>query len=229
MNFIIISVGNEILSGDIVNTNATYMAKKLSQRGHRIIRIIVVPDVIEDIAEEVRNASKKADFVLVTGGLGVTHDDVTAEGVTKALNKKLVLNEEVAKMVREVSSNEEAIRKIASLPEGCEVIENDVGVAPGFVIENVAVMPGVPAEMENTFEKLIKRFGEKDYYEDTLEVEGHEEKILNKLNLVVEEFKDVQIGSYPKSGYVVIKFSGRSGKEVEKAKKRLMELLSISE
>lgn len=226
MNFIIISVGNEILSGDIVNTNAAYMAKKLSQKGHKISRIIVVPDVVDEISEEVRNASKKADFVLVTGGLGATHDDVTAEGVAKALNRKLVLNEEVAEMIRKLSSNEEAIKKVASLPEGCEIIENDVGVAPGFVVENVAVMPGVPAEMENVFGKLIERFGEKDYFEDTLKVEGYEEKILNKLNSVVNEFKDVQIGSYPKTGYVIIKFSGRSKEEVEKAKKKLVKLLN---
>ncbi|RLI78944.1 competence/damage-inducible protein A [Archaeoglobales archaeon] len=225
MNFIIISVGNEILSGDIVNTNAAYMAKMLSQKGHKVSRIIVVPDVIDEIAEEVKNASKKADFVLVTGGLGATHDDVTAEGVAKALNRKLVLNEYVAEMIRQLSSNEEAIKKVASLPEGCEIIENDVGVAPGFVVENVAVMPGVPAEMENVFGKLIERFGERDYFEETLKVEGYEERILNKLNLVVNKFKDVQIGSYPKPGYVVIKFSGGSKEEVERAKNKLAELL----
>ncbi len=227
MDFIIISVGNELLSGDVVNTNAAYMARRLSRRGHKINRIIVVPDVVDEIAEEVRNASKKSDFVLVTGGLGATHDDVTAEGVAKAFNKKLVVFEEVANKIRAFSSNEVAIKKVASLPEGCEIIENDVGVAPGFVIENVAVMPGVPAEMKDVFEKLLERFGEENYFEDSLIVEGHEEKILNLLNTVVKEFKNVQIGSYPKSGYVLIKFSGRDKNDVKKAKKRLEELLSI--
>ena len=225
MDFIIISVGNELLSGDVVNTNASYMAKKLTNKGHKVKRIIVVPDVVDEIAEEVRNASKKADFVLVTGGLGATHDDVTTEGVAKAFNKKLVVNKHVADKIRGLSSNEAVILKVASLPENCEVIDNDVGVAPGFVVENVAVMPGVPAEMENIFEKLIERFGEEQHFEDTLKVEGHEGRILNKLNEVVNEFKNVQIGSYPKGGYVLIKFSGENKDEVMNAKKKLEKLI----
>ncbi len=227
MEFIIVSVGNEILSGDISNTNATYMARRLTRKGHRVIRIITVPDIIDDIAEEVDRARKKADFVLVTGGLGATHDDVTTEGIAKALGRKLVLYEDVFEKLKRKypNANEEALKKVCTFPEGSEVIDNDVGVAPGYVVENVAVMPGVPAEMEDVFEKILPRFGEKEYYETTLNVEGYEEKILDQLNRVVEEFKDVQIGSYPKPGYVIIKFSGKDRERVEKAKKRLEELL----
>ncbi len=227
MEFIIVSVGNEILSGDISNTNATYMARRLTRKGHRVIRIITVPDIIKDIAEEVDRARKMADFVLVTGGLGATHDDVTTEGIAKALGRKLVLYEDVFEKLRRKypNANEEALKKVCTFPEGSEVIDNDVGVAPGYVVENVAVMPGVPAEMEDVFEKILPRFGEKEYYETTLNVEGYEEKILDQLNRVVEEFKDVQIGSYPKPGYVIIKFSGKSKDRVEKAKERLKELL----
>lgn len=225
MDFIIISVGNELLSGDITNTNATHMAKRLTQSGHKVIRIITVPDIVDDIAEEVARARQKADFVLVTGGLGVTHDDVTAEGVAKALGKKLVLNEEALSLLKTKMSNEEAMKKVATLPEGSEVIENNVGAAPGFVVENVAVMPGVPAEMEDIFEKLLARFGVNEYFEDRVKVDGFEDRILDELNRVVEEFSDVEIGSYPKSDHVIIKFSGKDRKRVEEAKKRLMELL----
>ncbi len=227
MKFTIVSVGNEILSGDISNTNATYMARRLTQKGHKVIRIITVPDIVEDIAEEVDRARKKSDFVLVTGGLGATHDDVTTEGIAKALGRKLVLYEDVFEKLRQKypDANEEALRKVCTFPEGSEVIDNDVGVAPGYVVENVAVMPGVPAEMEDVFEKILPRFGEREYYETTLRVEGYEERILDQLNRVVEEFKDVQIGSYPKPGYVIIKFSGRSRGRVEEAKRRLEGLL----
>ncbi len=229
MEFIIVSVGNEILSGDISNTNATYIARRLTQKGHRVIRIITVPDIIKDIAEEVDRARKKADFVLVTGGLGATHDDVTTEGISKALDRRLVLYEDVFEKLKRKypNANEEALKKVCTFPEGSEVIDNDVGVAPGYVVENVAVMPGVPAEMEDVFEKILPRFGEKEYYETTLNVEGYEERILDQLNRVVEEFKDVQIGSYPKPGYVIIKFSGKDRERVEKAKERLKELLKI--
>ncbi len=227
MEFIIVSVGNEILSGDISNTNATYMARRLTQKGHRVIRIITVPDIIDDIAEEVDRARRKADFVLVTGGLGATHDDVTTEGIAKAVNRRLVLYEDVFEKLRQKypNANQEALKKVCTFPEGSEVIDNDVGVAPGYVIENIAVMPGVPAEMEDVFEKILPRFGEKEYYETTLKVEGYEEKILNQLNKVVDEFGDVQIGSYPKPGYVIIKFSGKDKERVEEAKRRLEELL----
>ncbi len=229
MEFVIVSVGNEILSGDISNTNATYMARRLTHKGHRVIRIITVPDDVNDIADEVGRAMKLGDFVLVTGGLGATHDDVTTEGIAKALGRRLVLYEDVFERLRRKypDANEKALKKVCTFPEGSEVIENDVGVAPGYVVENVAVMPGVPAEMEDVFEKILPRFGEQEYHEATLRVEGYEERILDKLNKVVEEFRDVQIGSYPKPGYVIIKFSGRDRDRVEGAKRRLEELLGM--
>ncbi len=230
MEFIIVSVGNEILSGDISNTNATYIARRLTHKGHRVIRIIVVPDEIDEIAEEIDRARRRADFVLVTGGLGATHDDVTTEGVAKALGRKLVLYGDVFEELKRKfpDANEEALKKVCTFPEGSEVVENDVGVAPGYVVENVAVMPGVPAEMEDIFEKILPKFGESDYYETTLKVDRKESEMLGELNEVVEEFKDVQIGSYPKQGYVVIKFSGKSKERVEEAKRKLAELLGIN-
>jgi len=106
MDFIIISVGNELLCGDTQNTNATYMAKKLTQFGHYVRRVIVVPDDVDEIAMEVSRAREMADFVLVTGGLGVTHDDVTAEGVAKAFRRKLELNDEAVETMRGRVTNE---------------------------------------------------------------------------------------------------------------------------
>ncbi|WP_457548605.1 competence/damage-inducible protein A [Archaeoglobus sp.] len=227
MDFIVISVGNELLSGDITNTNATYIAKRLTKKGHKVVKMIVIPDDVNVIAEEIRNAS--ADFVIVTGGLGATHDDVTTEGIAKALNRKLVLYEDVLNDLKKrfPKANENALRKVCTFPEGAEVIRNDVGVAPGYIVGNVLVMPGVPAEMEDIFEKVLPRFGESDYYEDTLIVHRKESEMLKELNTVVKEFKDVQIGSYPKVEYVVIKFSGKDRGRVEMAKRRLIELLGL--
>ena len=226
MEFIVISVGNEILSGDINNTNATYMAKKLTKLGHRVRKIITIPDDVNVIAEEVREASGEADFVLVTGGLGATHDDVTAEGIARAFGRELVVNKEVYEWLSKLSRNEEAVKKISSVPEGSEIIWNDVGAAPAFIVENVAVMPGVPAEMENTFEKILEKFERKSYYEDTMRVEDFEVRIVDKLNKVVEQFPDVQIGSYPKSGYVLVKFSGNDSRRVREAVKKFEELVN---
>ncbi|HID43573.1 MAG TPA: competence/damage-inducible protein A [Archaeoglobaceae archaeon] len=225
MDFIIISVGNEILSGDIVNTNSAYIAKKLTQSGHRVLKMVTIPDEVEVIAEEVANASKNAEFVLVTGGLGVTHDDVTTEGIAKATKRELVINKDVYSFLKTRMKSEEAMKKMATLPEGSEAINNLVGAAPGFIVNNIAVMPGVPAEMEYIMEKLLERYGSADYFEERVMVEGFEDRIVKKLNSVVEEFKDVNIGSYPKSGHIIIKFSGKDKERVKKARKKFQSLI----
>lgn len=227
MDFIIISVGNELLRGDTVNTNASYIAKKLNKLGHKVKRIIVVPDNVEEICSEVSEALKKADFVLVTGGLGATHDDVTSEAIAKVFNVKLVVNREVYEWLRKHVKNEKAVIKISSIPEGSEVVWNDVGLAPAYVIKNLAVMPGVPAEMENTFEKILKRFEKLEFYEEVYEMKDkYESEFLDKLNKVVLEFPDVEIGSYPKKGYVQIKFSGRNAERVKAAKEMFEKILN---
>ena len=225
MDFIIISVGNEILSGDIVNTNSAYIAKKLTQSGHRVLKMVTIPDEVEVIAEEVANASKNAEFVLVTGGLGVTHDDVTTEGIAKATKRELVINKDVYSFLKTRMKSEEAMKKMATLPEGSEAINNLVGAAPGFIVNNIAVMPGVPAEMEYIMEKLLERYGSADYFEERVMVEGFEDRIVKKLNSVVEGFKDVNIGSYPKSGHIIIKFSGKDKERVKKARKKFQSLI----
>ncbi len=226
MKIAIISVGNELLKGDTVNTNASYIAKKLTEMGHEVKRIIVIPDNVDEIADEVRKASQLYDFVIVTGGLGATHDDVTNEGIAKALKRDLCVNKDVYNFLKSKSDNEFAVRKISSVPEGAEIVWNDVGAAPAYIVENIAVMPGVPAEMRNTFEKILKRFEKLEYSQEEVKVDGFENKILGELNKVVEEFPDVEIGSYPKFGYVIVRFSGRNRDRVKMAVERFRELLS---
>ncbi|MCS7143476.1 MAG: molybdopterin-binding protein [Archaeoglobaceae archaeon] len=228
MKFAIISVGNELLNGDTVNTNATYIAKKLTELGHEVKRIIVIPDDVEEIAEEVKKASQFYDFVLVTGGLGATHDDVTNEAIAKALKRELKISKEVYGHLKSMSDNEFAAKKISSVPEFAEIVWNDVGAAPAYIVENVAVMPGVPEEMKNTFEKILKKFEKLEYFEDQVRVDGYEVRILEELNKVVSEFPDVQIGSYPKFGYVIVKFSGKNKDRVRAAVTRFRELLKKS-
>ncbi|AKG91172.1 molybdenum cofactor synthesis domain [Geoglobus ahangari] len=225
MRFAILVVGNEILSGEVSESNANYMAKKLTMLGHKVERIVVVPDRVEDIAEELRRLLRY-DFVFVSGGLGATHDDVTAEGIAEALGKKLVHNDTVERYVRKWTDKREVINKISKIPAGAEVVENSVGVAPAFVVDKVAALPGVPNEMKDTFEKIVRRFSKEDYHVDYLRIEGYEENIVNQLHRVVEKFPDVEIGSYPKPGYVLVKFSGRDMKRVEEAKRYLESLLS---
>ncbi len=218
MKFAILVVGNEILSGEISESNAAYISKRITMLGHRVERVVVVPDRVEDIAEELRRLMKY-DFVFITGGLGATHDDVTAEGVALALNRKVVHSEEAERMVRRWTNRSEVINKIAKVPAGAEIVENTSGVAPAFVVENVAAMPGVPVEMKDTFEKIVGRFVKEDFHVDYLRIDGYEENIVDILHRVVEKYPDVEIGSYPKPGYVLVKFSGRDLSRVESAKR----------
>ncbi|MFP3909266.1 MAG: competence/damage-inducible protein A [Archaeoglobaceae archaeon] len=225
MDFIIISVGNELLSGDIVNTNSAYIANKLTRSGHNVIKMLTIPDVVDVIAQEVVDASQKADHVIVTGGLGVTHDDVTAEGVAKATNRELKVNDEVFSFLRARMKNETAIKSMATIPEGSEVVNNVVGAAPGFMVDNISVMPGVPEEMKYILDKFLPKYGSYNYFEERMVVKGHEDKIMESLNSVVDEFEDVEIGSYPKPGYIMIKFSGKDEKRVKAAKEKLEDLI----
>ncbi len=220
--FSILSVGNEILAGDIDNTNATYLAKRLTIAGHDVIRIVVVPDSVDDIASELSRLKELSDFVIVTGGLGVTHDDVTAEGVAKALGKKLVLNEEAVKTMEGRVRSKKAIEKMATLPEGARVIRNDVGAAPGFIVDNVLVMPGVPEEMKDIFSKVEKEFGCLPYYEERVRVEGFEDRISDILRELANKYRDISIGSYPKASYVNVKFSGHDKSVVERVKNEFL-------
>lgn len=225
MDFIIISVGNELLSGDIVNTTSAYIANKLTHSGHRVIKMITIPDVIDIISAEVSQASQNADHVIVTGGLGVTHDDITAEGIAKATNKELEINEEVVSFLKTRMKNEDAMERMATIPEGAEVVNNVVGAAPGFMVDNISVMPGVPEEMKYILDKFLPQYGSHNYFEDRLMVKGYEDKIMEKLNSVVDEFQDVEVGSYPKPGYIVIKFSGKEKDKVKAAKEKLENMI----
>ncbi len=160
----IISVGSELLVGSVVNTNASWLARKLTFMGFNVERVIVVPDVIDDIVEEVKRGLRRARLIVSTGGLGPTHDDVTMEAIAVALGKRLELNKEAELLLREFYSKRglpitrERI-KMAYMPEGCKVLRNPVGVAPGCAIVSdetlLIILPGVPREMEAMFEKEV--------------------------------------------------------------------------
>lgn len=159
----IITIGNELLIGRIVNTNASWLASKLTSIGFRVERIVVVPDDVEEIAEEVSRALENAEVVITTGGLGPTYDDVTMEGISRALNRRLVLNREALELIErfykskglELTSKRV---KMAYMPEGAKPLENPVGAAPGSLVDLgksvIIALPGVPREMQAMYERL---------------------------------------------------------------------------
>ncbi|MBT8400852.1 MAG: competence/damage-inducible protein A [Rhodothermia bacterium] len=157
----IVSVGDELLIGQVVNTNAAWLGEFLSGLGINPVRIAAVGDVVDEIVEEIRNAFRTVDAVIITGGLGPTHDDVTRDAVADFLGVELHFHESWFRLIekrfsRRGMSVPERNRSQALVPEGVEIVPNDQGTAPGFwrlwkegeVDKVLVVMPGVPFEME---------------------------------------------------------------------------------
>jgi molybdenum cofactor synthesis domain-containing protein len=127
----IISIGSELLVGRVVNTNASWLARRLTFMGFTVDRIIVVPDVVSDIVEEVKRGLGRVRLIVSTGGLGPTHDDVTMEAMAVAIGKPLVLNREAELLLREFYSKKglpltKERLKMAYMPEGCRALRNPV-------------------------------------------------------------------------------------------------------
>ena len=203
-NAAIIIIGNEILSGRTLDQNANFIAKRCSDIGIVLDEIRIIPDKQEVIKRVVINSSNSHKNVFVTGGIGPTHDDITALSIAKAFNRKLILNKK-AKILLEnhykksdLQLNESRM-KMAYMPARASLIMNAVSAAPGFKIKNVWVMAGVPKIMQSMFinhvEPNLKK-GNKIYTKDIniFKPEGDIAKFLSKLQ---SSMPDVEIGSYP--------------------------------
>lgn len=195
MKAVIICVGDELLSGDTINTNAAWLAKKLNDQGVSVCRIITIPDDIDEIADTISNTV--ADLIFVMGGLGPTHDDMTREGVAKALDRKLVRNIEAEKMILSYKDNPNVMHT-SDLPEGAEPLKNPVGVAPGFIVDShTIVLPGVPGELKGIFNSICTRFSGKKSKTEWIYTTKFESDVVDILNEALTLFPEVKIGSYP--------------------------------
>jgi molybdenum cofactor synthesis domain-containing protein len=155
----ILTIGNEIVSGDVPNTNAAWLATQLAPLGVGVRMAAALPDEIEAVVEYVRGEAPRVDFLLVTGGLGGTPDDLTREAIAAAFG---VPQEEVPELAadlrRRFTGDPEYAARWALLPRGSRPLPNPLGGAPGFAIENVYVLPGLPAEMEAMFLAVEEEF-----------------------------------------------------------------------
>ena len=216
----IICVGNELLIGKILNTNAHWLGKQATNIGANVKRITVVQDIVSEIASVICEAlARKPEFIIMTGGLGPTFDDKTLQGVAKVLNRKLAVNQEAFEMVKEkccqyskvqnMSMGEMTPRrvKMATLPEKTHPVFNPVGTAPGVRIDlNNTVLyslPGVPSEMEaifnQTIEPLLKKaVGDTIFCEKSMFVNQMAESNLAPLiDTVMSDNEGVYIKSHP--------------------------------
>jgi molybdenum cofactor synthesis domain-containing protein len=155
----ILTIGNELVSGDVPNTNGSWLAKRLAPLGVETRLLASVPDEIETIAELVRREAPRFDFFIVTGGLGGTPDDLTREALAHAFE---TTQEEIPDLAAELRArfvaDPEYAARWAALPRGARPLANPLGGAPGFAIENVYVLPGLPSEMEAMFDAIAEDF-----------------------------------------------------------------------
>jgi len=198
MDVALVCVGDELLAGDTVNTNAAWLGERLSERGVDVERVTVIPDRVADIARTVNEYRADYDAVVVTGGLGPTHDDVTMEGVAAAVGRTLAESDAVLERLASEGgyAREDLAEGTADVPQGARPLHNVEGVAPGCVVENVYVLPGVPAEMKAMFEAVVGEFEGRERHVGFVAVDEPESALVGRFAELRERF-DVTVGSYP--------------------------------
>jgi len=194
----IILVGNEILSGKIVDANAAYLCRELRQLGVDVRRISVIPDDVGVIADEVRAFSRDYDIVFTSGGVGPTHDDVTIEGVARALGMPVVRHPDLVALLERYyqGAPTEAALRMAEVPEGAELVAGSVRF-PTVLARNVYILPGVPEIFRQKFDALRERFRDRPFHLRCVFVSIGEGTLAAHLNELLAEFGDLLLGSYP--------------------------------
>jgi molybdenum cofactor synthesis domain-containing protein len=198
----VLVIGNEVLSGRTKDANLAYLAEALNKLGIRLLEARVVADIEGEIVDAVNALRARYDYVFTTGGIGPTHDDITAESIAKAFGLPLRRHPEaVAILERRLAGRaplNEARLRMANVPEGGTLITNAVSGAPGFQIGNVFVMAGVPAVMQAMFQSLSDRLvGGPRMRARTLVTDLPEGQIATELGALQARHPETEIGSYP--------------------------------
>jgi molybdenum cofactor synthesis domain-containing protein len=198
----LIVIGNEILSGRTQDTNTSWLAAALNEMGVSLFHVRVVPDIEGEIITAIRDVREKVDYVFTTGGIGPTHDDITAQSVAKAFGVELELHPEAYDILVKHYGSEADVtpprKKMAMIPRGASLIANPVSGAPGFQVENVFVMAGVPKIMQAMFDDVktkIKRG--RPVLSDTVSCGMGESAVAADLAIIQNKYPSVSIGSYP--------------------------------
>ncbi len=197
----IIVIGDEILSGRTQDSNSNFIAKNLLKNGIKLEEVIVIKDDKNTIIDRVINYSDKYSYVFTTGGIGPTHDDITAISIAEAFGLKFEINQDAYNILNNYYPKGEfnnSRQRMAMMPIGSELILNPMTAAPGFKIKNVYVLPGVPEIMQIMFIELIKRLKKgKPKLVKTINTNLYESKIAIFLKEIQDKYKDSSIGSYP--------------------------------
>ena len=209
----IIIIGNEILSGRTKDINTSTIATWLNQLGVRVQEVRVIPDVEAIIVSTINKLRKKYNYVFTTGGIGPTHDDITSQSISKAFGVRYGKHKEAYEILEDYyKKNEfsEGRKKMAWMPVNARLILNPTSGAPGFIMENVFCLPGVPSILQSMLRALNNEIsGGKPIISYTINLRTVESEIAKSLTSVQDKNKDVEIGSYPffragKSGVAIV-------------------------
>ena len=201
VNAAILIIGNEILSGRTQDTNTSTLATWLNSIGVKVNQVRIIPDQEDIIVETLNLLRKSNNYVFTTGGIGPTHDDITAQSVAKAFGLKYELHKEGYKILEayyQPGEFNEGRQKMIWMPENADLIFNPTSGAPGFSVENVFCLPGVPSIMKSMLGGLKNKIvGGEPILSHTISLKTVESEIANSLTKVQELNQDVEIGSYP--------------------------------
>ena len=197
----IIIIGNEILSGRTKDTNTSCLALWLNSIGVKVKEVRVIPDDEETIVNTVNKLRKELDYIFTSGGIGPTHDDITAQSISKAFNLNYEIHEEGYKILEayyKPGEFNEGRQKMIWMPKNAKLILNPTSGAPGFSVENVFCLPGVPSILKSMLGGLTNDIvGGEPILSKTISLNTVESEIASSLTKVQNENKDVEIGSYP--------------------------------
>ena len=201
VNAAILIIGNEILSGRTQDTNTSTLATWLNSIGVTVNEVRVIPDVEKTIIDTLNVLRKENDYVFTTGGIGPTHDDITAESVSKAFNLKYEIHKEGYKILEayyKPGEFNEGRQKMIWMPQDAELILNPTSGAPGFTVENVFCLPGVPSILKSMLGGLKNKIvGGEPILSQTISLRTVESEIASAITKIQNKNKDIEIGSYP--------------------------------
>ena len=200
-NAAILIIGNEILSGRTQDTNTSTLSLWLNSIGVKVQEVRVIPDIEQTIVDSVNSLRKVYDYIFTTGGIGPTHDDITAQSIAKAFNLKYEIHKEGYKILEKYykpGEFNEGRQKMVWMPKDAKLILNPTSGAPGFSVENVFCLPGVPSILKSMLGGLKNEIvGGEPILSHTISLRTVESEIANSLTKVQDNNQEVEIGSYP--------------------------------
>ena len=201
----ILIIGNEVLSGKVQDENAPYLLRELRVQGVDVCRLNVIPDEVDLIADEVRSFSAAFDYVLTTGGVGPTHDDVTMESVAKAFGLELEIDPDMHQLllnsIRDRAPNESEL-KMCQVPRGAQLIKSQDVWIPLVNIRNVYIFPGIPRLLQAKFHSARQHFQGEPFHLRKIYMSCVESDIAQNLHDLLADFPELRLGSYPRTSDV---------------------------